>query len=120
MSGTEIDMNEIVCSKLKDIINIFPVVANVEDQTKIQMPWAVYRIQESETPTKDSTYREWNVSLFIASESHDKCKDLSVQCLAALKTLKNDNYAVCDVSSKISFDQDDRAYIGELSLTIKE
>lgn len=113
------DISDIIYATAKDVVDIYPVVADVEEFKKLPLPYAVYRIEERFARTKERKRRMWDVSFLIVAQSYADGKALISRLGEKMEHIE-DNLFVKQGESKIDFDGDDRVYVCNLNVEIEE
>ena len=105
---------------LSGFVNVFPEIADFEDQENIPLPFAVYKVKQEGSKTKDSsTFGNHSVSILQVCEGYDESLSMIESVREAILSLQDRNTNVTFISSHVDFDDDDRAYVAEMNFTIK-
>ena len=105
---------------LQGFVNVFPEIADFEDQENIPFPFAVYKIKQEGMKTKDSnSFGNNSVSVLLACEGYNERLVMTGKVREALLSLQDRNTNVSFLSSSTDFDDDDRAYVTEMNFIIK-
>lgn len=105
----EIRINDV----LKKIMNVFPGVADLEGNDNLPLPFAVYKVKET---NRSGTY---SVNVLSACEKYDEALGLENKIRAAMLSLQNSKTNVSFIDSSRDFDDDDRAWVTEINFEIK-
>lgn len=114
------DISDIVYASAKEVVDIYPVVADVEDYERLPLPYAVYRINRKYARTKEQRRSEWGVGFLVVAGSYSECWSLMTQLENAMEALTGAELTAKAIGGEVKFDGDDRVYIGETTVEIKE
>ncbi|WP_303182163.1 hypothetical protein [uncultured Butyricimonas sp.] len=105
---------------LHGFVDVYPEIADFEDQENIPLPFAIYKMKQEGTKTKDSSsFGNYSVSVLLVCEGYDESLVMTGKVREALLSLQDRNTNVTFISSSVDFDDDDRAYVTEINFTIK-
>lgn len=105
---------------LQSFVNVFPEIADFEDQENIPFPFAVYKIKQEGMKTKDSnSFGNNSVSVLLVCEGYDESLVMTGKVREALLSMQDRNTNVSFLSFSTDFDDDDRAYVAEMNFIIK-
>ena len=103
-----------------DFVEVFPEIADFEDQENTPLPFAIYKIKQEGMKTKNSDSVGNNpVSVLFVCDGYNESVSMTGKVREALLSLKDRKTNVSFISSSIDFDDDDRAYVTEMNFTIK-
>ncbi len=112
----EIRINDV----LGKILNVFPGVADLEDNDNLPLPFAVYKVKRFGSKTKDANHSgTYSVNILSACREYNEALNLEEQIRVAMLALQDTatNVSFLDVSR--DFDDDDRAWVSEINFEIK-
>lgn len=105
---------------LRGFVNVFPEIADFEDQENIPFPFAIYKIKQEGMKTKDSHgFGNNSVSVLLVCEGYDESLVMAGKVREALLSFEDRKTNVSFISSSVDFDDDDRVYVSEINFTIK-
>lgn len=105
---------------LKDVIDTYPVLADVENAKMLALPYAVYKVKHSGESTKEMVRDRYSVGIFLAAVSYPEADGLAHKVRDLVYSLRGKEYAVSVVEYEIDFDAEDRRYVCELSFNLKK
>lgn len=114
------DISDMIYAAAKEVIDIYPVVADVEDYEKLPLPYAVYRINRKYARTKEQRRSEWGVGFLVVASSYSECWSIMTRLEDAMELMREGGISAKAIGGEVKFDGDDRVYIGETTVEIKE
>ena len=105
---------------LHGFVEVFPEIADFEDQENIPFPFAIYKIKREGTKTKEShDSGNHSVGILLVCEGYNESLVMFEKVREAILSMQDRNTNVSFLSSTTDFDDDDRAYVTEMNFTIK-
>ena len=114
------DISDMIYAAAKEVIDIYPVVADVEEFEKLPLPYAVYRIEQRYARTKEQRRSEWEVGFLVVANGYSECWALTAKLETAIEGVSGKEVVAKAIGGNVQFDGDDRVYIGETTVEIIE
>ena len=89
-------------------MEIYPVLADVEDSKNLPVPYAIYQLKESGNKTKETVKKVYDTGIFIVTDTYE------------INLLDRSSICVSAITGEVKYDGEDRRYVGEMSFTIKK
>ena len=112
----EVRINDV----LKEIVNVYPEVADLEDNDNLPLPFAVYKLKRFGSKTKETSRSgTYSVNVLSACGEYDEALRLENEIREAMLSLQDSKTNVSFIDSSRDFDDDDRAWVTEINFEIK-
>ena len=112
----EIRINDV----LGKILNVFPGVADLEDNDNLPLPFAVYKVKRFGSKTKETNHSgTYSVNVLSVCGEYDEALGLEDKIREAMLSLQDSRTNVSFIDSSRDFDDDDRAWVTEINFEIK-
>lgn len=112
----EIRINDV----LKEIVNVFPEVADLEGHDNLPLPFAVYKVKRFGSKTKEvNRSGVYSVNVLSVCGEYDESLKLENKISEAMLSLQDSRTNVSFLDSSREFDDDDRAWVTEMNFEIK-
>lgn len=113
----EVRINDV----LRGIVNVYPEVADLEDDENLPLPFAVYKVKRFGSKTKEANHSGvYSVNILAVCAEYDESLVLENKIRDAILILQGKDTNVSFSDSSREFDDDDRAWVTEMNFEIKE
>lgn len=116
----EQEISALIYGTLKDIVEAYPVLADIENSSHLPIPYAIYQLKESGNKTKETVKKLYDIGVFIVCDDYGGCWDIIHRIEFAVSVLDSSKYCVSATTGEVKYDGEDRRYVGEMSFTIKK
>ena len=65
------EISTLIYATLKGIVEIYPVLADVEDSKNLPVPYAIYQLKESGNKTKETVKKVYDTGIFIVTDTYE-------------------------------------------------
>ena len=114
------EISVLLYETMKDIVETYPVLADIEDSKDLPVPYAIYQLRETGSRTKEAVKKIYDVGDFLVTDSYGSAWDIIHKVEKKIDTWDHSKFCTSPVSGEVKYDRDDRCYIGEMSFTIKK
>lgn len=114
------DISVLLYETMRDIVETYPVLADIEDSKDLPVPYAIYQLRETGNRTKEVVKKTYDVGVFIVADSYRSAWDIIHKVEEKIDTWDNAKFYTSPVSGEVKYDRDDRCYVGEMNFTIKK
>ena len=114
------ELSTLIYDTLKGIVEIYPVLADVEDSKNLPVPYAIYQLKESGNKTKETVKKVYDTGIFIVTDTYEIAWEIIHKVEEAINLLDRSSICVSAITGEVKYDGEDRRYVGEMSFTIKK
>ena len=114
------EISTLIYDTLKGIVEIYPVLADVEDSKNLPVPYAIYQLKESGNKTKETVKKVYDTGIFIVTDTYEIAWEIIHKVEEAINLLDRSSICVSSITGEVKYDGEDRRYVGEMSFTIKK
>ena len=112
------EISTLIYDTLKGIVEIYPVLADVEDSKNLPVPYAIYQLKESGNKTKETVKKVYDTGIFIVTDTYEIAWEIIHKVEEAINLLDRSSICVSAITGEVKYDGEDRRYVGEMSFTI--
>lgn len=114
-------IGDIISSALNGIVDVFPQIADFEDEENLPYPFAVYRVDETGAMTKEGPRSgQYTANIAVVSDGYDAGVELVERVKHALQGASTSEVRFVFVGVSTDYDEEDRAYIMDINFTVKK
>ena len=82
------EISTLIYDTLKGIVEIYPVLADVEDSKNLPVPYAIYQLKESGNKTKETVKKVYDTGIFIVTDTQWEARQEQRRCMMRQRTLE--------------------------------
>jgi hypothetical protein len=115
------EIGDIIKEALSGVVDVYPQIADFESEENLPYPFAVYRVDEVGARTKEGESQATHtVSVAVVDNQYDELTEITDAVKEAILTRRTRTMGIRYNGTTTDYDEDDRAYIADLSFTIKK
>lgn len=115
------ELGDIIKRALTGIVDVYPQIADFEEEENLPYPFAVYRIDEMAATTKEGERSgQYTVNVVVVSDNYDNHIALTDRVKEAVLMTRTREMSVRYGGTTTDYDEDDRAYLSDITFFVKK